>query len=147
MCGGLLLLGVPTCLRACEGGTPGRRRVGIRSSELGFAYHTSTLCMLCRKVGSQARNYSLLRQSKAVPTGSVRGWLPSSVLEELLLTDGWGPFSLDLRVENAWGSPGRRKESYLTVRRGTLSWGVGYWLLPGVFTRSPGPSWGLGGAP
>lgn len=49
MCGGLLLLGVPTCLRACEGGTPGRRRVGIRSSELGFAYHTSTLCMLCRK--------------------------------------------------------------------------------------------------
>lgn len=88
-------------LRVCMWGVPGSRRLGPRASGLGVASRALVHCLCCAYgVRSRARNNSLLRQSRAVPTGSVRGGSPSSVLEEPLLTDCWGPFNVNLRVEH-----------------------------------------------
>lgn len=63
------------------------------------------------------------------------------------MTNHWGPFGLDLLVENVLGTLRKGKKTCWNVRRGTLPLWVAYLLLLGTFARSAGRSWGVGGCP
>lgn len=129
----------PVCLRACVWGAPGRQEMswtrGLRAgSRPAYFVH----CICCAYgVGSQARNNSLLRQSRAVPTGSARGWLPficpgGATVDRLLGSLQFrSPCGACVRDRGRV----RGEKSYLDVRRGhSLADGT-----PAA-AQSPGPS-------
>ena len=145
MCGGLLLLGVPACLcgGACQAGD------GLEYGPLSWDSPPARVhCVCCgERVRSQARNNSLLRWSKAGPTGSVRGVAPFFCPGGAAVDRWLGSFQFRPPCRECVGKPREEKRKLFDCEKRHSVLGVGYWLLPGVFTRSPGPSWGLGGAP
>ena len=94
---------------------PGRGWVGIRASELGFALRTRTLCTLCRRGWKSSQKQFLLETEQGSSYWRGQEVAP---LHQSLLTDCWGPFSFDLRVEKVEGSLKRRKEGLLECEEG-----------------------------